>query len=410
VLHQESVREVVALVDGDDATRYVHAGEEIHRQPSLTWPLAPPIVQTTVYAYPDTAAIDAVHDGTRPGYIYSRYGLPNSAELEAAMCELEGGAAAVAMGSATGVITCLFVALTGTGQRVVVGHNTYGGTRAVLDYDLKRFGLTTTYVDLTDEDAVQAALTPAPTPALLYADTLSNPTLITNDIPRLGELAARAGVPLVVDNTFATPYHFQPLAHGATLVVHSATKFIGGHNDVTGGIAIGPADLIARLRAVGIRTGATGGPFESWLALRGLRTMEVRLQRSSANALALAEALVQHPLARRVHYPGLAGDPRNGVARRMLRNGFGSVLAVDFGTERVARQVVDRLQLIQIAETLGGLMTTVVLPKLNYYRSLDNEVLLQLGISPGLVRVSVGIEHAADLIADMFQSMQPVDG
>jgi cystathionine beta-lyase/cystathionine gamma-synthase len=136
----------------------------------------------------------------------------------------------------------------------------------------------------------------------------------------------------------------------------------------------------------------------------------VRLQRSSANALALAEALVQHPLARRVHYPGLAGDPRNGVARRMLRNGFGSVLAVDFGTERVARQVVDRLQLIQIAETLGGLMTTVVLPKLNYYRSLDNEVLLQLGISPGLVRVSVGIEHAADLIADMFQSMQPVDG
>lgn len=393
----------------DDATRYVHAGEEIHRQASLTWPLAPPIVQTTVYAYPDTAAVDAVHDGTQAGYIYARYGLPNSAELEAAMCELEGGAAAVAMGSATGVITSLFMALTGAGRRVVVGHNTYGGTRAVLDHDLSRFGLTTTYVDLTDEAAVWAALAAAPAPALLFADTLSNPTLITNDIPRLADLAARAGVPLVVDNTFATPYHFQPLAHGATLVLHSATKFIGGHNDVSGGVAIGPAELIAQLRAVGIRIGATGGPFESWLALRGLRTLEVRLQRSSANALALAEAVQRHPLARRVHYPGLAGDPRHGVARGMLRNGFGSVLAVDFGAEAVARRVVDGLRLMQLAETLGGLMTTVVLPKINYYRTLDSEALLQLGVSPGLVRVSVGIESAADLVADMFHAMQLAD-
>lgn len=393
-------------MEGDDATRYVHAGEEVHRQPSLTWPLAPPIFQTTAYAYPDTSAIDAIHDGVEPGYIYGRYGLPNSAELEAALCELEGGSAAVAMGSATGVITCLFMALTGVDQRVVVGHNTYGGTRAVLDYDLSRFGLTTTYVDLTDEAAVAAALALSPEPALLYADTLSNPTLVTNDIPRLAELGSAAGIPLVVDNTFATPYHFQPLAHGATLVLHSATKFIGGHNDVTGGIAVGPPDLIARIRAVGIRIGATGGPFEAWLALRGLRTLEVRMQRSSANALAIARAVEGHPLVKRVHYPGLASDARHTVARRMLRNGYGSLLSLDFADERRARLVVDGLRLIQIAETLGGVMTTVVLPKANYYRTLSNEALHQIGVSPGLVRLSIGIESAADLLADLFHAMQ----
>jgi cystathionine beta-lyase/cystathionine gamma-synthase len=393
------------LKPDDEATRYVHAGDALHAEPSSTVPLAPPIFQTTAYLYADTGQIERVQSGDDPGYIYARYGQPNSRALEAALAELEGAEAGLATSSATSGILATLIALTEAGSTIIAGHNTYGGTRALLDRELSRFGLETVYVDLTRLDDVRAALASEPRPRLLWADTLSNPTLATNDIPALAEMARAVDVPLVVDNTFATPLHFNPLSHGATLVIHSGTKFIGGHNDVSSGALVGPAELVDAIRRTAILTGAVVNPFDAWLTLRGLRTMEVRLRRSSATAMAIAEALTGHPAVRQVHYPGLPDDSQHSVARRILRNGFGSLVSVDFGDEAAARRMVDRLRIIGIAETLGGLMTTAVLPPLNYYRSLSAEQLARLGISPGLVRFSIGIEGAESLISDVLQAL-----
>lgn len=390
----------------DDGTRFVHAGDTVHREESVTYPLAPPIVQTTVYSYPGSETIDRIRDTEASGYIYGRYGLPNSRQLEAALMELEGAEAGLATTSGTSAIASTLLGLTETGDRVVAGHNTYGGTRALLDNELTRFGVTVSYVDLTNLDAVREILALDPLPRLLFADTISNPTLITNDIPKLTELAHDIGIPIVVDNTFATPYHFNPIQHGADLVIHSGTKFIGGHNDVSSGAVLGRPDLVDVVRQVAVRTGAIGAAFESWLSLRGLRTLEVRLQRSSANALEFAQALEQHPSVKHVHYPGLSSDPHFNVAKRMLTNGYGSVVSVDFGDEETMRRVVDRLELIAIAETLGGAMTTVVLPRVNYYRHLSLEELAHIGVSPGLARFSIGIESAQDLISDLQQALR----
>lgn len=386
----------------------VHAADRVHARPSLTDPLAPPIYQTTVYRYPDSASIDAIHEGESAGYIYARYGLPNTVQLADALAELEGAETGFTATSATSGILATFMALANGGDRVVVGHNTYGGTRAILDNELTRFGLKITYVDLSDLTAVEAALVGDPAPALLWADTISNPTVITNDIPALARLAGQHEVTFVVDNTFATPVHFNPLRHDVDLVVHSGTKFIGGHNDVTSGAVLGSSELVERVRATAIRIGAIGGPFDAWLTLRGLRTLDVRMKRSSATALALARFLDAHPRVRRVHYPGLESDPRHEIAERLLCNGFGSILSVDFGEEATLRRAVDGLETIAIAETLGGVMTTVVVPRLNYYRHLSVAELRRLGISPGLARFSIGIEPAELLIADLERALASV--
>jgi cystathionine beta-lyase/cystathionine gamma-synthase len=270
---------------------------------------------------------------------------------------------------------------------------------------LLRFGVTTSYVHPADLDAVQSAVAREPRPALIWADTIANPSLRTTDIPALAKIARGSGVPLVIDNTFATPLHCNPLAHGADLVLHSTTKFIGGHNDTSGGVVLGSTERIDAIRDVAIRVGAVGAAFEAWLVLRGLRTLDVRMRRSSATAHALAEAIEGHPAVARVHYPGLASDPGHGTAQRVLHDGFGSMVSVDLGSSERARAVVDRLRLIQFAETLGGLMTTVVHPRTASYRTLTDEQLAAIEVSPGLLRFSIGIESAYDLIADVLRAL-----
>ena len=240
------------------STQVVHAGDRVHAQPSVTWPIAPPIVQTSVYAYPDIATVDGVHDGGVEGYIYGGYGVPNQHALEVALAELEGGEAAIVTTSGSNAIATVLLGLTGAGQSVVAAINAYGGTRALLDLQLSRFGVTTRYVHPADLDAVRATLASDPRPALLWADTIANPTILTTDISALAELAHSAGVPLVIDNTFATPIHCHPLRHGAAIVVHSTTKFIGGHNDSRGGAVVADSETIERLRRVAIQFGAIG--------------------------------------------------------------------------------------------------------------------------------------------------------
>lgn len=384
------------------ATRMAHAGETPIE--SVTAPLVAPIYQTTVYSYPDIATVDDVYEERRSGYIYARYGMPNHRLLERALADLEGAEDAVATASGMSAITALLFSLLSAGDRIVASAQVYGGTRNLLDRDVSRFGIEVSYVDAHDLAAVRRALE---RPAnLLYFEAITNPTILVHDIPALAAAAHAAGVPLAVDSTFATPVHCRPIAHGADVVIHSTTKFIGGHNDVSGGVVLGGSTVIERVRRQAIRFGGVGGPFDAWLVLRGLRTLAVRMRQSSANALALAEALRGHPLVERVRYPGLPEHPQHDLARRLLAGGFGSMLSVDLrGGRATVERVVRGLDFVAFAETLGGLGTTVVHPATTSHRSLTPEQHAAVDIDDGLLRFSVGIEDSSDLIAEVLRAL-----
>lgn len=382
-----------------------HAGNEVI--PSLTRPLTSPIYQTAAYAYPDLAAVDAVYEGKAEGYIYGRYGVPNHTVLEHALAQLEDGAEAVATSSGMSAITGLLFSLLSSGDRIVVSDQVYAGTRNLLDQDLARFGVEVVYVDCLNLPAVQEALA-EPTRAL-YVDTITNPTLMVHDLASLGGLARAAGALFIVDNTFATPYHCRPLDHGADLVVHSTTKFLAGHHDVTGGAVVEREDLVEATWRQAIRFGGIGGPFDAWLVLRGLKTLAVRMAQSSANALALAEAVRRHPALYHVGYPGLPEHPQHRVASHLLEHGFGSMLTLDLRGGRAAVEaMVERLELIAFAETLGGLTTTVVHPASTSHRGYSAAARQRLGITDGLIRFSIGIEDPADLIAEVTAALDAV--
>ncbi|MCM8748808.1 aminotransferase class I/II-fold pyridoxal phosphate-dependent enzyme [Thermomicrobiaceae bacterium CFH 74404] len=388
-----------------DLTRCAHGGEDL--LPSATDPLTPPIWQTAAYAYPDLDTLDAIYEGRERGFIYGRYGLPNHVQLERALADLEGAEAALATASGMSAISSLLFALLAPGDRVVASELVYRGTRNLLDLDLARFGVIVEYVDATDLAAVEASLQrPGQPPRLLYVDFLTNPTILVHDVPSLAELAHRHGALLVVDSTFATPYHGRPIQLGADLVVHSTTKFIAGHHDVSGGAVVGRSELVERARRQAIRMGGIGGPFDAWLALRGLRTLALRMGQSSRSALALASRLVEHPAVERVSYPGLPGHPQHDLARGLLANGFGSMLAfeVEGGRAAVAR-LVRALRLIRFAETLGGVTTTIVHPASTSHRSVEQAARAAHGIGEGLLRLSVGIETTEDLVEDLERGL-----
>lgn len=388
-----------------DLTRCAHAGES--RLPSATEPLTPPVWQTAAYAYPDLETLDAIYGGRERGFIYGRYGLPNHAQLEQALADLEGTEAALVTASGMSAISALLFALLSPGDRVIASELVYRGTRNMLDLDLARFGVVVDYVDATDLAAIEAALRRPGQPArMLYVDVLTNPTLLVHDVPALAELAHRHGTLLVVDSTFATPYHCRPAQLGADLVVHSTTKFIAGHHDVSGGAVLGRSELVEPVRQQAIRIGGIGGPFDAWLILRGLRTLPLRMSQSSRNALALAAWLAEHPAVERVSYPGLPGHPQHGLARRLLANGYGSMLAFEVpgGRTAVAR-LVRALRLIRFAETLGGVTTTIVHPASTSHRSVDPATRAALGIGDGLLRLSVGIEATEDVVHDLERGL-----
>jgi cystathionine gamma-synthase/methionine-gamma-lyase len=388
-----------------DLTRCAHAGEE--RLDSVTEPLAPPIWQTAAYAYPDLETLDAVYDGRMRGFIYGRYGLPNHVQLERALADLEGAEDALATTSGMSAISALLFALLSPGDRVIVSDSVFRGTRNLLDHDLARFGVVVEYLDATDLAAVEARLRrPGRSARIVYVDVLTNPTLLVHDVRSLADLAHEHGALLVVDSTFATPYHCRPLRLGADMVVHSTTKFIAGHHDVSGGAVLGRSALLEPVRRQAIRMGGVGGPFDAWLVLRGLRTLPLRMAQSSRNAQVLARWLAAHPAVERVSYPGLPEHPQHDLARRLLSNGFGSMLAFELkgGREAVGR-LVDGLRSIRFAETLGGVTTTLVHPASTSHRTVDPALRTAQGIADGLLRLSVGIEAVDDLVRELERGL-----
>ena len=385
------------------STLSVHGAGTGDEGPSPSTPTAPPIYQTSVYTFPDLASLDAVQDGTARGYMYGRYGLPNHTALERAVAALEGAEAALACASGMGAIAAALLAALSGGGKVAAARDVYGGTYGLLE-ELGRFGVRTTWVDAGNLAEVEAALGEGC--RLLLVETLSNPLVRVADLPALAAAANRAGAFFLVDNTFATPCLCRPLGHGADAVVHSATKFLGGHGDLTAGVLVGTAAFIREARRVAMRFGPTLGPHDAWLAVRGMKTLSLRMARTCENALALAAFLAGHPKVTAVHYPGLPSHPGHSLARRLLTGGFGGVLAFELrGGLAASDALVKALRLITLVPSLGGVATTLSHPVKTSHRGLSPAERERLGVRDGLLRLSVGIEDAPDLTADLTQAL-----
>jgi len=377
-------------------------------------PLGTPVYRTAAFAFESSAEYAAVLGDAVPGYTYSRIDNPTVDAFAAAVAALESAslpepATAQAFASGMAAVSGVFLALARAGTHVVAPTATYGGSYSFLRNVVARFGVETDFVDLTDLEQVRAALRPAT--GVVYAETLANPTTAVANLPALAEIAAEAGALLVVDSTLAPPVVCRPLEHGADLVLHSATKYIGGHSDVTGGVVTGQPELISRIRAVRIDTGSSLAPDEAFLLRRGLETLPVRMGRQCSTAMLFAATLARHPAVARVDYPGLDSHPGHEVARRLFDAGpegtrFGAIVTVTpHGGREAGMAFADRLCIAQVATSLGGTHTKVSHAASTTHRQLDSAALAAAGIHPGAVRFSIGLEDAEDLIEDARLSL-----
>jgi len=373
------------------ATRAIHAGQE---PDPLTGAVVVPIYQTSTFAQ------DVVGQ-TRAGYDYSRAGNPTRTALEQAMASLEGGRAGFAFASGMAAADTYIRAVLRPGDHLILPDDAYGGTFRLVDKICVPWGLTYTTVPLGDLDAVRAAI--RPTTRVIWCETPTNPLLNIADIAGLAEIAHQAGAQLLVDNTFASPYLQQPIALGADVVLHSTTKYVGGHSDVIGGALVTDhADLAEALAFHNKSMGAVAGPFDSWLTLRGLKTLAVRMDRHCDNAERVVDLLAGHPRVSRVYYPGLAGHPGHEVAARQMRR-FGGM--VSFGVrdgQEEALKVCRRTQVFTLGESLGGVESLIEHPGLMTHASVAGSA---LQVPDDLIRLSVGIEDADDLIADLRDAL-----
>ena len=381
-------------------TRAVHAGEDTSM---AVRPLSDPIAPSSVFAFRDPEVADRRWAADPPEANYSRDGTPNVRTLERAVADLEGAEDAYAAASGMAAIALVFLAHLGAGEHVVVSADAYCETRSLLTEELARFGVGASFVATSDPAEVAAAIT-AET-KLVYAETIANPSMTLADLPGLAAVAAARNVLLCVDNTFATPALCRPIEHGADLVVHSATKFLGGHHDLTAGVVAGRRDLIRRIRRCGQLYGPTLGAMDAWLVLRGIRTLAPRIAWMSESARLVADFLIGHPAVARVRYPGSANPREADLARRLLPNGAGGMLAFDLhGGAPATAAMIRGLAMIPFALSLGGTSTTVCYPPRASSVWTDGECGDELSGSPTL-RLSVGLEGADDLIADLAQAL-----
>ncbi|MEU4743566.1 aminotransferase class I/II-fold pyridoxal phosphate-dependent enzyme [Actinosynnema sp. NPDC023658] len=379
-------------------TRVVHT-----EVPALTSrPLSVPLYQTSGFSFDD---LDAFADGmTRPdgAFVYSRLGNPTVRALEDAVAGLEGGTAALATSSGMGAINAVLLANLKAGDHVIAQRALYGGTLALLRDLEERWGVAVTYVGGHDPEEVRAALRPRT--RVLYLETIANPTGHVSDLPALGA-AVGPDVLVVVDNTFASPLLCRPIEHGADVVVHSTTKYLGGHSDVTGGVAVfADPDRYRSTWHHAVELGVTPDPFAAWLTIRGLRTLALRVRKHEQNAGVLARRLAAHPAVRVVHWPGLDAHPSHAVASRFL-DGYGSAFSFDLADVEKGRKFVTGLVLVRLAPSLGGTETLVLHPASTSHRQLDEDQLNANGITGGTIRLSVGIEDADDLWQDIEQAL-----
>ncbi|HWS56176.1 MAG TPA: aminotransferase class I/II-fold pyridoxal phosphate-dependent enzyme [Pyrinomonadaceae bacterium] len=380
-------------------TRATHAGKELN----TTHAVSSPIWLTTAFRADSGEHFAEIASAARPAEFYTRYGNPTHREAEAALCALEGGEAALLTASGMGAVFAAVMSSVAAGDHVVAQRNLYAGTETLMK-ELPRFGVEVTYVDQTRAEAFAAAVRPAT--KLVFVETPTNPLMTLTDLRAVAELGRARGVTTVVDNTFATPVNQRPLELGLDVVVHSATKYLGGHHDITAGCLVGSQAFVERAWRFSLVAGATMSPFDAWLLLRGLRTLGLRVERHNRNALALARFLEAHPRVERVHYPGLESHPQHELARRQMQ-GFTGMLSFELGgSYEEAARVVASLKLATYAASLGGYETLVVHPAAMWGLQLSAEQKNEMGVSAGLLRVSAGLEDEPDLIADFAQALE----
>jgi methionine-gamma-lyase len=364
-------------------------------------PVTVPIYQTSTFEVGSAAELEELLEFRRPGHSYTRYSNPTHAALEVALAELEGGDAALVTASGMAAIHAAMLSVLASGDEALIPAAVYGGTVGLYQRVMPRYGITQRQVRSGDTEAVIAAI--GPQTRLVWLETIANPTTEMPDIAAIAEAAHAKGVLVGVDNTFASPYLCNPLALGADLVVHSLTKYIGGHSDLIGGAVIGSQERIAAVREVLVNVGGNGNPFEAFLALRGLRTLAVRMDRHSDNALAVARGLKGRPGVARVLYPGLASHPQHALAGRQLRDGrAGGMMAVELDGGRPAgERFLESLSVALHATSLAGVETLVSHPASSSHRQYGDAELAAAGLSPGMLRVSIGLEDAEDLVSDL---------
>ncbi|MDQ3216522.1 MAG: aminotransferase class I/II-fold pyridoxal phosphate-dependent enzyme [Actinomycetota bacterium] len=364
-------------------------------------PLALRLDPSTTFSFSDAGAFArASAEKVGSGYTYSRWANPTVDAFEAAVADLEGAAEAEAFSSGMAAIAAIFLSMCSSGDHFVAARQVYGGTHELMESRLPRYGISARIFDVSDFAGIAQALEGA---RLLFCETIGNPRVQVADLDKLGALAAEAGVPLVVDNTFASPVLCRPLEHGASAVVHSATKFLGGHHDLLGGIVCADGALVRKLQELGRDFGATLSPFNAWLAVRGLATVGLRVDRSCSSALAVARSLKSHAGVAAVHYPALEGDPGKNLAEKLLGGMGGGVLGLEVagGRERAAR-FQEALRLVTPAASLGGHHSLLVHAASITHTQLSPEELESAGISEGFCRLSVGLEDPADIASDLI--------
>ena len=373
---------------------------------STSRPLVPPLDLSVVYCPTDLDHVDALSDGTSEGFIYARDNHPNAAQLAGKMAHLEGAEAGLICASGMGAIASVFLTLLSQNDHALVARGIYGKTTALAARQLPRWGINHDLFDATDVSSLRSRLTPKT--RLVFVETISNPLLRVADLESLAAAAGEHGIPLLVDNTFA-PLLCRPIERGATLVAHSATKMIGGHSDLTLGVLVGPRAYIDPIRVVASTLGQTGNPFESWLAMRGLATLSLRMERASRTALELARRFEGHRSVNNTCYPGLESHPEFTLAARLLEGGSGAMVTIDLASRARAESLIRSLASIPFAPSLGDVQTTLSHPATTSHRGQDEAQLAQQGMSAGMVRISVGLEDVEDLWAEFGRALDGLE-
>ncbi|WP_354025535.1 cystathionine gamma-synthase [Conyzicola nivalis] len=377
------------------STRAITAGQ--HFDPT-TGAVVPPVYLTSTFVQ------DGI-GGFRGGYEYARGGNPTRDSLQEQLASLEGGVKAFSFASGLAAEDALLRAVLTPGDHIVMGNDVYGGTHRLVNRVFVPWGIDLDVVELTDLDRVRAAIRPGST-KVLWIETPTNPLMKINDIAALAELGHEFGVLVVVDNTFASPYLQQPIALGADAVIHSTTKYLGGHSDVVGGaVVVNDEELAAKVGFLQFGVGAVSGPLDAWLTIRGIKTLAVRLDRHSSNAQSIAESLTGHPAIETVYYPGLPTHPGHDLASRQMK-AFGGMISLGLaGGEVAARKLAESTELFQLAESLGGVESLIGYPSEMTHASVRGT---ELEVAPNIVRLSVGIEDVADLTADLLTALDRV--
>jgi methionine-gamma-lyase len=385
-------------------TQAVHAGDDHSKHHGA---LSVPIYPASVYAFADADDGAAIHNEEKPGYYYGRLGNPTQGALEQTMAELEKTDAALALASGMAAISAAVFTVAKTGDHIVAPESGYSTTMNFLRHIEERFGIETTFVDAENAESYRAAV--RPTTKLFWIETPSNPLVRITDIAAVVEIAKEHSITTVADNTFATPFNQRPCELGVDAVIHSATKYLGGHSDLTAGVLVGTSSLVETARHGANKFyGGNIAPQVAWLVLRGIKTLALRMERHNDNAFAIANMLSGHDRVAAVYYPGLESHTNHDVAQRQMSGGFGGMIGLDVGSVEAGKAFANNVRLCTLATSLGGVETILQHSASMTHATIPREDRIKAGISDGLIRLSVGIEDAGDIMADINQALEKI--